>query len=186
MSHAINEAADIVSGTYGSQTITYRRLMFTWTVTVYQGTNRIEELCGAYDNAHAAWSECRRIALAAHLGQHVEEIIAAKPSELALAAVKQLLDTVPDGERRQVRPTLSGAHLAPLAEAQQRALQVAAASQYRTVYAGEAPRATLRALARKGYGLLNYESGRGRRKVIESLTLNQRAIDWAGRQQAAA
>ena len=130
--NAINEAADIVTGTYGKLTITYRRQMYTWTVTVYNGELRIDELCGTYDNAHAAWTECQRIALAAHQGVPVAGIIAAKPAELALAAVRELLDTVPTGEERQVRPTLAGAHLAPLAEAQERALRVAGVSANRT------------------------------------------------------
>lgn len=176
MSHAINEAADIVTGTYGRLTITYRRLMYTWTVTVYQGAWRVEELCGTFDNANAAWREAQRIALAAHNNTHVDDVIAAKPAELALAAVKQILDTVPEGEARQVRPTMAHAHLAPLADAQVRAIRVAGASANHTVYAGQATRATLQALARKGYGRLSYQPGLGRRRVIESLTLNERGL----------
>ena len=41
-----------------------------------------------------------------------------------------------------------------------------------------AARPTLRALARKGFGTLNYQSGLGRRKVVESLTLNDRGTAW--------
>src|SRR5262245_34139636 len=167
--NVINEAADIVSGTYGKLTITYRRLMYTWTVTVYNVTLRIEELCGTYDNSHAAWTECRRIASAAFAYVPIGDIIAAKPAELALAAVKEILDTVPSGEEPQVRPTLAGAHLAPLEEAQRRAIRVAGQATNRTVYVGQATRPTLKALARKGYGTLAYEAGLGRRKVIESL-----------------
>ncbi|NMO57503.1 hypothetical protein HH310_40830 [Actinoplanes sp. TBRC 11911] len=183
MNNAINEAADIVAGTYGqggrALTITYRRMMYTWTVTVYQGTYRVEELCGAYDNAKAAWAECRRIALAAHQGTHVDDIIAAKPSELLLAEVKQILDTVPAGEARQVRATLAGAHLAPIADAQRRALQVAAVSGNHTVHVGQTGRPTLKAPARKGFGTLNYQPGRGRRKVIQSLIVNSRGLEEA-------
>lgn len=174
MSQAINEARDIISGDYGSLRITYRRLMFTWTVTVYCGPTRIDELCGTWDNPQAAWAEARRIARAAYEGVRTADIIAAKPSELALAEVKALLDTVPTGDHRQVRPTVAGAHLAPLADAQLRALRAASLDQHRRVYAGDFQRATLRALARKGYGTLNYQVGRGRRKVIDSLTLNGR------------
>lgn len=183
MSHVTNEAADIVSGTYGTLTITYRRLTFTWTVTVYYGTLRIEELCGTWDNANAAWREAQRIATAAYAGQTAEQIIAAKPSELVLAEVANILNTVPDGEHRQVRPTMAGAHLAPLADPQVRALRVAADSANHIVYAGQATRATLTALARKGYGTLNYQTGMGRRKVIDSLTANERGIGFiqAGR-----
>jgi hypothetical protein len=182
----VNEAADIVSGDYGKLTITYRRLMFTWTVTVYNGNDRIEELCGTYDTAHAAWTECRRIALAAHQGVPTADIIATKPAELALAAVRELLDTVPTGEVRQVRATLAGAHLTPLAGPQIRALRMAAGRADHTVYVGQAGRPTLRALARKGYGTLNYETGRGLRKVIGSLTLNDRGERAAERGTVAA
>jgi len=49
----VNEAADILTGTYGKLTITYRRLTQTWTVTVYNGTLRIDELCQAFDNKGA-------------------------------------------------------------------------------------------------------------------------------------
>lgn len=186
MSNAINEAADIVSGTYGKLTITYRRLIHTWTVTVYNGSLRIDELCGTYDNSHAAWAECRRIASAAFAYVPVADIIAAKPAELALAAVRDLLDTVPAGEERQVRATLAGAHLAPLADAQKRALQVAGVSVNRTVHVGQATRPTLRSLARKGYGTLNFQPGLGRRKVVESLTLNRCGEDWLQSGRAAA
>lgn len=90
----VNEADDIITGTYGKLTITYRRLTYTWTVTVYNGTLRIEELCATYTNAHAAWTEARRIALAAHEGKAVAQIEAEKPSELALAEVERLIDSI--------------------------------------------------------------------------------------------
>jgi hypothetical protein len=177
MSQAINEASNIISGDYGHLRITYRRLMYTWTVTVYSGPTRIDELCGTWDNPQAAWAEARRIARAAYEGMRTADIIAAKPSELILGAVKDLLDTVPAGKHRQVRPTLAGAHLAPLADVQKRALRLAGENLNRTVYAGQVTRPTLRALARKGYGTLNYQTGMGRRRVIDSLTLNKRGLD---------
>ena len=91
----VNEAADIISGTYGQLTITYRRLVYTWTVTVYLGgILRVEELCATYDNAHAAWTEARRIARAAHQGKTVAQIEAEKPSELALAETKRIIEGV--------------------------------------------------------------------------------------------
>jgi hypothetical protein len=183
--HATNATDRAITGTYGQLTITYRHLTTTWTVAVYRGTLRIDELCGTYDNAHAAYREAQRIALAAHHGTPVADIIATKPAELALAAVKQLLETVPVGEYRQVRPTVAGAHLAPLADAQLRAIRVAADGGTRTVYVGQATRPTLQALARKGYGTLNYQPGLGRRRVIESLTLNQRGLDYAREKVAA-
>lgn len=176
MQQVINQTERQITGTYGHLTITYRRLTFSWTVTVYAGPTRIDELCGAWDNAQAAYREAQRIALAAHNGVRIHDIIAAKPSELALAAVRELLDTVPAGETRQVRPTMAHAHLAPLASAQVRAIRAGVRRSDRTVHTGDATRATLRALARKGYGTLNYQPGLGRRKVIESLTLNARGL----------
>jgi len=186
MQHVINATEQVISGTYGMLTITYRRLTFTWTVTVYAGPTRINELCGTWDRAEPAYREAQRIARAAHAGVKADQIIAEKPSELALAAVRELLDTVPSGEHRQVRPTMAHAHLAPLAEAQVRAIRIAGDSSNRTVYAGQAARATLRALARKGYGNLNFQAGLGRRKVVESLTLNERGSAYVTAEHAAA
>ena len=94
MTDVINEAADIITGTYGYLTITYRRLTYTWTVTVYSGTLRIEELCATYDNKAAAWREAQRIALAAHQGKTVRQIEAEKPSELTLAEAKRIIDGI--------------------------------------------------------------------------------------------
>lgn len=112
----VNEAADIITGTYGKLTITYRRTMYTWTVTVYNGTLRIEELCSTYTNAHAAWTEARRIALAAHEGKAVAQIEAEKPSELALAEVERLIDSI--------NVTIDEAQAPALAEAAQLAADV--------------------------------------------------------------
>jgi hypothetical protein len=176
MQHITNQTEQVIAGDYGQLRITYRRTRFAWDVTVYQGTLRIDELCGAWDNASAAYREAQRIARAAHDGISVDQIIAEKPSELALAAVKALLDTVPAGDHRQVRPTMAHAHLAPLAAAQLRAVRIAGESTSHVVYAGEATRATLQSLARKGYGVLNYQPGLGRRRVVESLTLNERGV----------
>jgi hypothetical protein len=94
MNTLVNEAADIITGTYGRLTITYRRLTYTWTVTVYSGTLRIDELCDAYDSKNAAWREAQRIALAAHQGKTVRQIEAEKPSELTLAEAKRIIDGV--------------------------------------------------------------------------------------------
>jgi len=179
MQHVTNTTERQITGTYGILTITYRRLTYTWTVTVYAGPTRIDELCGAWDNAQSAYREAQRIARAAHNGTHVDQIIAEKPSELALAAVREILDTVPAGEHRQVRPTMAHAHLSPLEPAQRRAIRTAAENVRNTVYAGQVTRPTLKALARKGYGTLNYQPGRGRRRVVDSLTLNQRGLNYA-------
>jgi hypothetical protein len=181
MQHVTNQTEQAIAGTYGHLTVEYRRLRWTWTVTVYQRTLRIDELCQTFDNAHAAYREAQRIARAAHEGQTVAEIAATKPGEMVLAAVKSILDTVPTGEHRQVRPTMAGAHLADLEPAQLKAIQLAAGNTRRTVYVGQVTRPTLRALARKGYGTLNHQPGMGRRQVIDSLTLNARGITEATR-----
>ena len=83
----------------------------------------------------------------------------------ALAEVRELLDTVPAGERRQARPTMAHAHLAPRARSAPR-IRTAAANPRNTVCAGDVTRQTLSALARKGYGTLNYLPGVGQRRVI--------------------
>lgn len=186
MQNVINATEQTITGTYGHLTIAYRRLTYTWTVTVYAGPTRIDELCGAWDNAQAAYREAQRIALAAHHGTKVEQIAADKPSELALAAVKDLLDTVPAGEHRQVRPTVAHAHLAALTGPQRNAIRAAARNSRHTVYVGQATRATLSALSRKGFGNLNYLPGLGRRKVIDSLTLNHRGLAEAETSKVAA
>lgn len=181
MQHAINDTEQAITGTYGMLTVTYRRLTFTWTVTVYAGPTRIDELCGTWDSAAPAYREAQRIARAAHVGARTHDIIAAKPSELVLAEVRRLLDTVPDGTPTQVRPTMAGAHNAPLQPAQVRAIQTAGLHHNNTVFVGEATRPTLRSLARKGYGTLAFRPGMGRRQIIESLTLNERGIRAAAR-----
>jgi hypothetical protein len=173
-----------LTGTYGHLTVEYRRLAWTWTVTVWAGPTRIEELCGTYDQAMPAYREAQRIALAAHNGHHVDDIIATKPSELVLAEVRNILNTLPAAEPRQVRGTMAHAHLAPLQPAQIRAIRTAAANPNHTVHVGEEIRPTLKAIARKGLGTLNYQPGLGRRRVIESLTLNARGLAQAEQEKA--
>lgn len=175
-----------IIGTYGRLTIEYRRTTFTWTVTVYQGTLRIDELCQVFSAGLPAYREAQRIATAAYAGESVEQIVAAKPSELVLAAVKSIVDAVPEGERRQVPATMPGAHLADITEAQARAIRHASRNDGRVYACRDFPRPVLRSLARKGHGVLNYQPGLGRRKVIESLTLSGRGWDEANRQPVSA
>jgi hypothetical protein len=175
-----------ITGTYGHLTITYRRLTWTWTVTVFAGPTRVEELCGTWDTAAPAYREAQRIAAAAFTGTPVHDIISAKPSEAVLAEVANILNTVPTGHHRQARPTMAGAHLANLTDPDRRAIRHAATNAGKVHACRDFPRPVLRALARKGYGLLNYQPGLGRRKVIESLTLNGRGWDEARRQQVSA
>ncbi|PRY24018.1 hypothetical protein [Pseudosporangium ferrugineum] len=199
MPNATNLAPRSISGTYGHLTITYTRFDTHWAVMVFSGPTRIEELCGTYTEAAPAYRECQRIARAAHQGVPVHEIIATKPAELVLAALAEvvgtanqlaprLADAVPaPAEVRQVRPTLARAHLAPLEPAQVRALRLADVHADRTVRASrQATRATLNALARKGYGTLNFQPGLGRRRVVESLTLNARGEAYVAAERVAA
>jgi hypothetical protein len=80
---------------------------------------------------------------------------------------------------------MAHAHLAPLGAPQVRAIRIAADSGNRTVFAGQATRASLRTLARRGLGALNYQPGLGRRNVVEALTLNQRGAAEAADKVAA-
>lgn len=82
---------------------------------------------------------------------------------------RTLADTVPAGQQPQVPRSRSGAEFKPLSDAMRRAL---AASIYGVVYPRNGvARATLRALARRGYGRLHFE---GARKRITCLELNER------------
>lgn len=198
MPNATNTTPQSITGTYGNLTITYTRFDTHWAVMVFAGPTRIEELCGTYATAAPAYREAQRIARAAHQGIPVHDIIAAKPAELVLAALAEVVGTAAQlaprlanavpapAEVRQVRPTLARAHLAPLEPAQVRALRLADAHSDRTVRASrQATRATLNALARKGYGTLNYQPGLGRRRVIESMTLNARGETYVAAEKVA-
>lgn len=125
-----------------------------YTVTVEQGTLRVEDNCGSYPTE----DEARAIARG-YAQMYLAE--AAQPTTLA--------DLAATGSHRQVRPTMAGAHLTPLSDPQQRAIN---AHQGGTVHVGDGiTAATLRALARKGYGQLAYA---GRRRQVVSLTLTKR------------
>ena len=120
---------------------------------------------GPWPTEEAATEAARRAYRAFAGGRSVVEVLDLidRPNSLAeLAAV---------GTRRQVRPTMAGAHLAKLTPAGQRALN---AHRNGVVYPGEGiSRATLHALARQGYGELTFE---GRRRRIASIVLNKRGM----------
>lgn len=78
------------------------------------------------------------------------------------------------GTHRQVRPTMAGAQLADVSDPQAGILHLAHQMGGTVRRSREATVAQLRALARKGLVTLNYEAGRGLRKVIESATLTVR------------
>jgi hypothetical protein len=84
-----------------------------------------------------------------------------------------MADTVPTGCRRQVRPTMAGAHLADLTKAQRYALATAAQFGGVMVRGKYKPVHLLRALARKGFVTLNYRPGSRRPDPI-SATLTER------------
>ncbi|MEV5819369.1 hypothetical protein AB0L22_09350 [Micromonospora haikouensis] len=127
-------------------------------VDVYQGTLRIDDNCGSYP------TEAEARAIARGYAQMYK-------AEAGQATHRTLADTVPAGTHRQVRPTMAGAHLTPLTGPQQRALNTHNAG---TVHVGDGiTAATLRALDRKGYGVLVFE---GRRQRVVSLTLTKRGM----------
>lgn len=179
-----NATEQQISGTYGHLTITYRRLTYTWTVTVYAGPTRINELCGAWDDAQAAYREAQRIARAAHNGTHIDDVIAAKPSELALAAVRDLLDTVPVSDFRPVRATRTLVFRKPLSAPQCRAV-----TQHRSgrVYPGNGVLpATLAAIEDKGYGTAVRGVDGRRPHQIAYVELNDAGLKVAGAASIAA
>ena len=124
-------------------------------VAVYQGTLRLDDLCGSHEREVDARAVARGYAV-----MFRDEHPAPALAELAAA-----------GSYRQVRPTMAGAHLADISPAGQRAIN---SHRNGVVYAGEGvARTTLNALARKGFGTLVFE---GRRRRITALTLNKRGM----------
>jgi hypothetical protein len=93
--------------------------------------------------------------------------------EAASVQPQTMADTVPSQPRRQVRPTMAGAHLAPLTDAQRYALATAAQFDGVMLRGKYKPVHLLRALARKGFVTLNYRPGSRRPDPI-SATLTAR------------
>lgn len=88
-------------------------------------------------------------------------------------APRTLADVLPEGTRRQVPPTMAGAHLAPVSQPLARICATAAAGGGTIARSRDANARQLSALARRGLATLNYQSGRGRRQVIASATLTK-------------
>lgn len=150
--------------------------------TVYTGSYRHHDLSAAHADERVARSEARRISQLAKDGMNADAIadVLAAESRAVVQAAEQaaaptgLLALKVLAEPRQVRGTIAGAHLADITEPQQHALDTAAQTGG-TIRRGKAfPLPVLRALARKQFGTLNYAANTGRRKVVESLTLNSR------------
>jgi hypothetical protein len=162
------------------------------TVTVYAGTNatiqiqqiranvyRVEVLGSGpvarpVDDLTASW-ETAEDAFA-----HADGLAELYRAELYRAErPATIAEVLPTGTHRQVRPTMAGAQLADVTEPQARILAVAYAMGGTVRRSKDATDPQLRALARKGLVTLNYEAGRGLRKVVESATLTGRGQQMA-------
>jgi hypothetical protein len=142
----------------GTTSITLQRVTAdVWSVTTYRGTLRVDDQCGSYDSEAEARAVARGYAVLAK-------------AEAMAAPLRELAEL---GVRRQVPPTMAGAHLAKVSDPQHRALATAAVcgAVRRGGRDGEESVRTLMALARKGLLELHYEPGRGRRRVVEYGTL---------------
>jgi hypothetical protein len=101
-------ADELVSGVYGELTVTFQHAgPDTWTVTVYQRTLRIADLCQTFDTPQAAWVEAQRVATASFAGTPVGEIIADKPAELVLAEARKIVDSAERSAMAATRTALT-------------------------------------------------------------------------------
>ncbi|MEU7978318.1 hypothetical protein AB0B63_07270 [Micromonospora sp. NPDC049081] len=168
-----------VTKKYGHLTVTASRTVEGgYAINVYAGAERIDALCST--TADRDLYRARYAAIRDHARQgHTAEQVAAHINAPAVAAVaeaeqvitRSLADIATTGQFRQVRPTMAGAHLTPLTGPQQKAINAHRAG---VVYVGDGiTAATLRALARKGYGTLTFE---GRRKRVVSLALTKQGM----------
>lgn len=120
----------------GRTTITLQHVRpGAYTVTTYQGTLRIEDQCGSFPTEDLGRAVARAYA------------VLAKAEAAPVASLTVLAE---QGTPRQVRPTMSGAHLAAVTGAQHRALATAAMFG-RVERSADHTVRTLKALARKGY-----------------------------------
>lgn len=133
-----------------------------YTVTVEQGTLRIDDNCGSYTTE----AEARLVARGYAQMYAAERRDTTNPLQ-ALAA---------QGRHRQIRPTMAGAHLAAPSDPAQRVLRAAHANGGTIGRSKAATVLQLQALARKGLVTLNYATGTGRRRVVESATLTEQGI----------
>lgn len=112
--------------------------------------------------------------LAQHKGVEVAEAVAEFQALRAGFEVPSGLAALKPAAARQVRMTMGGAQNADLAQPQRDALAVARLNGGTVLRSKDNPLPVLRALARKGFGDLNYAANAGRRRIVESLTLNGR------------
>ena len=152
---AIDEAIPYTTPN-GRVTVTLQRISAdVWTVTTYQGTLRIDANCGSY----ATETEARLVARG-----YAEMYRNENPAEPATTTVR----------RRQVPPTMAGAHLTSPSDAALRVLRAAANNGGTVNRSAAATIVQLKSLARKGLVTLNYAQGTGLRRVITSATLTVR------------
>jgi hypothetical protein len=151
----------IIAKTIGDTTIELQYVREgVYTVATYKGTVVRQQI------DIVSWGDEQ--AARDHAAGLVQMLANGQTITVGLAALKTL------AAPRQVRGTIAGAHLADITDPQQNTIDVAAALDGTVRRSKAHPLPVLRALARKGFGTLNYEAGRARRKVVESLTLNSR------------
>ncbi|MGS2615148.1 hypothetical protein ACVCAH_11575 [Micromonospora sp. LZ34] len=161
MSITLLNPGDVIDHQVGRVRITVQYVRDgAYTVTVYQGTLRVDDNCGSYTTE----AEARLVARGYAQMYRAEQQPAANPLQ-ALAA---------QGRHRQVRPTMAGAHLAAPSDPALRVLRAAAANGGTINRSKAATVVQLQALARKGLVTLNYATGTGARRVITSATLTDR------------
>jgi hypothetical protein len=97
----------------------------------------------------------------------LQDIRAGLDTPIGLAALKKI------GQVRQVRPTMAGAHVAPLSEPLRNIVKVAHANGGTVLRSRAANASQLRALARRGMATLNYRPGSSRPDPV-SATLTER------------
>jgi len=168
--------------TYGTLTLSLVTAKGGFTVAARSGMIRHDELTKGFADKSGArefWGRVAYLALAQMSAAQIVEKMAADqpaahtaaPAETPSARIADLYGT----RQAQVRPTMAGAHLADLTGP-----QLAALTAHRDGVVHLQPgisRPTLKALARKGLGVLLHEAGMGRRKVIEAIRLNQRGLN---------
>ena len=125
-----------------------------YSVTTMQGTLRIEANCGSYDNEQTA-----RLVARGYAEMYRNE----NPAEPATTV-----------RRRQVPPTMAGAHLTRPSDAGHRVMRAALNNGGTVNRSAAATIVQLKSLARKGLVTLNYAQGTGLRRVVVSATLTER------------
>ncbi|MBM0237117.1 hypothetical protein JNW88_08125 [Micromonospora sp. ATA32] len=179
MSSAVLSAP--VTKAFGQVTITASRAVDGgYAINVFTGAVRHSALC--YTTADRELYRARYAAIrdAALAGKPAEQIAAGINGQASAAvdSAERIVDNVlaelaAHGRHRQVRPTMAGAHLAAPSDPAQRVLRAAHANGGTIARSKAATVVQLQSLARKGLVTLNYQSGTGRRRVVESATLTE-------------